>query len=90
MASVQITVLEGDQMGQELLDPALRVLASDVLGFEVELDRHDLSLARRRATGNDVVHAAAAAMLRSGLGIKGRDGHPGGARRRGLSQPHPP
>lgn len=70
MGSVQITVLEGDETGQELLDAALRVLAADVVGFEVDLDRHDLSLRQRRATDNEVVHAAAAAMLRSGLGIK--------------------
>ena len=70
MASVEITVLEGDQTGQELLDAALRVLAPDVVGFEVQLERHDLSLRQRRATANDVVYAAAAAMLRSGLGIK--------------------
>ena len=30
-----------------------------VLGFEVHLDRYDLSLAKRRETDNDIVHAAA-------------------------------
>ena len=70
MTSVQMTVLEGDQTGQEVLDAALCVLAPDVVGFEVALDRHDLSLDHRRATGNAVVHEAATAMRDSGLGIK--------------------
>ena len=39
-----IAVLEGDETGQELLEEALRVLASDVIGLEVELPRYDLSL----------------------------------------------
>lgn len=65
-----ITVLEGDETGQELLDQALRVMAPDVIGFDVVLDRHDLSLARRRETDNAVVHEAAHAMRASGFGIK--------------------
>jgi isocitrate/isopropylmalate dehydrogenase len=32
-----IVVLEGDETGQELLEEALRVLAADVVGFELEL-----------------------------------------------------
>jgi isocitrate dehydrogenase (NAD+) len=67
---LKITVLEGDETGQELLEQALRVLAPDVIGLQVELDRHDLSLERRRATGNEVVHEAARAMRDSGFGIK--------------------
>jgi isocitrate dehydrogenase (NAD+) len=67
---LKITVLEGDETGQELLEQALRVLAPDVIGLQVELDRHDLSLARRRETGNEVVHEAARAMRDSGFGIK--------------------
>jgi isocitrate dehydrogenase (NAD+) len=67
---VTITVLEGDETGQELLEQALRVLDPDVLGLPLELDRHDLSLERRRETGNEVVHQAAAAMRESGLGLK--------------------
>ena len=74
-----ITVLEGDETGQELLDEALRVLDPEVLGFPVALDRHDLSLERRRATGNDVVHAAAAAMRASGFGLKAATVTPEGA-----------
>src|SRR5581483_6361450 len=65
-----IVVLEGDQTGQELLEESLRVLAPDVLGFELELPRFDLSLASRRATSNGVVHEAAAAIREHGLGLK--------------------
>ena len=65
-----IVVLEGDQTGQELLEEALRVLAPDVIGVELELPRFDLSLAHRRATGNDVVHEAAAAIREHGYGLK--------------------
>jgi isocitrate dehydrogenase (NAD+) len=65
-----IAVLEGDETGQELLEEALRVLAADVTGIEVGLPRYDLSLANRRATGNAVVHEAAGAVRRHGLGLK--------------------
>jgi isocitrate dehydrogenase (NAD+) len=65
-----IVVLEGDQTGQELLEEALRVLAPDVIGIELELLRYDLSLAARRETKNAVVHEAAAAIREHGLGLK--------------------
>src|SRR5437763_2120878 len=65
-----IAVLEGDDTGQELLEEALRVLAPDVIGLELELPRFDLSLESRRATGNAVVHEAAAAIRHHGLGLK--------------------
>jgi isocitrate/isopropylmalate dehydrogenase len=65
-----ITILEGDETGQELLEEALRVLDADVIGLAVDLDRHDLSLERRRETANECVHEAARAMRESGLGIK--------------------
>jgi len=65
-----IVVLEGDQTGQELLEEALRVLAPDVVGFEIELPRFDLSLESRRATQNAIVHEAAAAIRERGLGLK--------------------
>ncbi len=74
-----IVVLEGDQTGQELLDQALRVLEPDVTGLEVELDRHDLSLASRRASTNAVVSAAARAMRACGYGIKAATITPEGA-----------
>ena len=65
-----IVVCDGDQTGQELLDEALRVLAPEVLGLSVNLERHDLSLAARVASNNGVVHDAAAAMRTHGLGLK--------------------
>ncbi len=65
-----IVVLEGDQTGQELLEEALRVLAPDVIGLQLELPRFDLSLENRRATQNGVVHEAAAAIRETGFGLK--------------------
>jgi isocitrate dehydrogenase (NAD+) len=65
-----IVVLEGDQTGQELLEEALRVLAPDVVGLELEFPRFDLSLESRRATSNRVVYEAAAAIREAGLGLK--------------------
>jgi isocitrate dehydrogenase (NAD+) len=65
-----IVVLEGDQTGQELLEEALRVLAPDVIGLELEFPRFDLSLESRRATKNGIVHEAAAAIREAGLGLK--------------------
>jgi isocitrate dehydrogenase (NAD+) len=65
-----IAILEGDETGQELLEEALRVLAADVVGLELELPRFDLSLESRRATKNQVVHEAAAAVREHGLGLK--------------------
>src|SRR5436190_22411160 len=65
-----IVVLEGDQTRQELLEEALRVLAGDVIGVELELARFDLSLESRRATQNRVVYEAAAAIRERGLGLK--------------------
>src|SRR6059058_1641470 len=65
-----IAVLEGDQTGQELLEEALRVLAPEVIGLEIDLPRFDLSLESRRATSNGVVHEAAAAIREHGLGLK--------------------
>jgi isocitrate dehydrogenase (NAD+) len=65
-----IVVLEGDQTGQELLEEALRILAPEVTGIELDLPRFDLSLERRRETANGVVHEAAAAIREHGLGLK--------------------
>ncbi len=70
MDSRTIVVLEGDETGQELLDEALRVLAPDVTGIELDLPRFDLSLENRRATKNEVVHEAARAIKQHGLGLK--------------------
>src|SRR3954469_20029615 len=67
---VRVVVLEGDETGQELLEQALRVLDPEILGVELALERFDLSLERRRETGNDVVHEAARAMRDAGYGLK--------------------
>jgi isocitrate dehydrogenase (NAD+) len=65
-----IVVLEGDETGQELLEEAVRVLAPDVIGLELEFPRFDLSLESRRATQNGVVYEAARAIREHGLGLK--------------------
>jgi isocitrate dehydrogenase (NAD+) len=65
-----IVVLEGDQTGQELLQEALRVLDPAVTGVEVTFQHFDLSLEKRQATKNQIVHEAAEAMLAAGLGLK--------------------
>src|SRR5262245_25318210 len=67
---LRIAVLEGDETGQELLEQACRVLDPEVAGMELELDRYDLSLENRRATANEVVSEAAAAMNQAGFGVK--------------------
>ena len=67
---LRIVALDGDQTGQELLEQALRVLDPAVLGIDVELERFDLSLERRRETGNAIVTDAARAMRDAGFGIK--------------------
>jgi isocitrate dehydrogenase (NAD+) len=89
MAGLRIVVLEGDQTGQELLEQALRVLAPDVLGLDLSLERFDLSLESRRRTKNQVCTDAARAMMRGradrrdpfsvGLGIKAATITPEGA-----------
>jgi isocitrate dehydrogenase (NAD+) len=79
MAPLRIIVLEGDETGQELLEQSLRVLDPALLGLEIELERYDLSLDNRRATGNEVVHEAARAMAAAGLGIKAPTITPEGA-----------
>jgi isocitrate dehydrogenase (NAD+) len=68
--TITVVVLEGDETGQELLDQAVRVLDSSILGLELELQRFDLSLENRRATSNEVVSEAAVAMREAGLGLK--------------------
>ena len=80
-------VLEGDDTGQELLEEALRVLASDVVGIEpscrastlLESRRHQ---ERRRPRGRP-------GRARARAGAEGGDRHPGGRRRRGEPEPHP-
>ena len=78
-AGIELVALEGDQTGQELLEQALRVLDPGVLGIDVELVRFDLSLENRRRTRNAVCEEAAAAMRRTGLGLKAATITPEGA-----------
>ena len=70
MSTPTVVVLEGDQTGQELLLEALRVLDRSVVDVELEFERYDLSLERRRATQNAVVFEAADALLEYGHGLK--------------------
>jgi isocitrate dehydrogenase (NAD+) len=79
MDAKRIVVLEGDETGQELLEEAVRVLAPDVTGLQLELPRFDLSLESRRATKNEVVLEAAAALREAGLGLKAATITPEGA-----------
>jgi isocitrate/isopropylmalate dehydrogenase len=67
---LKIIVLEGDETGQELLEQAVRILDPSVLGVELELETYDLSLEKRRETGNEIVHEAARAMREAGFGLK--------------------
>jgi isocitrate dehydrogenase (NAD+) len=62
--------MHGDQTGEELLQQALRLTENGTLGLQFELEHFDLSLKNRRATQNEVVHAAGKAMLKTGRGIK--------------------
>jgi isocitrate dehydrogenase (NAD+) len=79
MDELTITVLEGDETGQELLDQALRVLDPSVTQVPVQLEHYDLSLDNRRKTKNDVVTAAAKAMTESRFGLKAATITPEGA-----------
>ncbi|MDR7415674.1 MAG: isocitrate/isopropylmalate family dehydrogenase [Armatimonadota bacterium] len=65
-----LVVLHGDQTGEELLLQALRVLAPEVIGLELELLHFDLSLESRRASRNRVVYEAAEALKTYGVGLK--------------------
>src|SRR5688500_11786638 len=79
MDALTITVLEGDETGQELLEQAVRVLDPAVTQVPLELEHYDLSLENRRRTKNDVVSAAAKAMRESRFGIKAATITPEGA-----------
>ncbi|MBV8987198.1 MAG: isocitrate dehydrogenase, partial [Solirubrobacterales bacterium] len=76
---IKITVLEGDETGQELLEQSIRLLDPELLGLELELAHYDLSLRNRRASANEVVTEAAAAMRETGLGLKAATITPEGA-----------
>ncbi len=68
--AINVVVMHGDQTGEELLLQALRLADPAVLGLSFNLQHFDLSLKNRRATQNEVVHAAGQAMLKSKLGLK--------------------
>ena len=74
----RICILQGDETGQELLDEALRILEPSVIGIRnLAYETFDLSLERRRSTGNDIVREAAAKIIETGLGIKAATITPG-------------
>ena len=74
-----VVVLEGDETGQELLEQAVRLLDPELLRLDLELQRFDLSLENRRASNNEVVTDAAAAMREAGYGLKAATITPEGA-----------
>ena len=77
--ALRIIVLEGDETGQELLEQALRVLDPSVTQVDLELEHYDLSLENRRSTNNEVVSAAAEAMVGARFGLKAATITPEGA-----------
>ena len=79
MPGTTVAVLHGDQTGEELLLEALRLLEADVIGFKVERQDFDLSIEQRRATRNQVVLDAAAALREHGYGLKAATITPEGA-----------
>ncbi|HVA22090.1 MAG TPA: isocitrate/isopropylmalate family dehydrogenase [Candidatus Micrarchaeia archaeon] len=74
-----ITVLHGDQTGEELLQEALRVLDPTVVGVPLRLASFDCSVGARRRTGNGVLHQAARHLRRHGFGLKAATVTPEGA-----------
>ncbi|MEJ7891141.1 MAG: isocitrate/isopropylmalate family dehydrogenase [Solirubrobacteraceae bacterium] len=76
---LKIIVLEGDETGQELLEASLAVLDPALIGVDVVLERHDLSLEARRSTQNACVIEAAQAMRAAGYGLKAATITPEGA-----------
>ncbi len=67
-AARTVVVMHGDQTGEELLQQALRTL--EAAGVNLAFEHYDLSLKNRQKTKNEVVREAAAAMKRTGLGLK--------------------
>jgi isocitrate/isopropylmalate dehydrogenase len=72
-----VTVLQGDETGQELLDESLRVINPDVVRCDIKFETFDLSLENRRKTQNQVVFDAAERLKSGGLGIKAATITPG-------------
>ena len=65
-----IIIMHGDQTGEELLEEAMRLTDPSIIGLTLAFEHFDLSLASRRKSQNKIVHEAAAAMLKTGLGLK--------------------
>ncbi len=74
-----VAILHGDQTGEELLKEAVRLLDPGIIGFAIDRRDFDLSLERRRATRNQVVMDAAAALRECGYGLKAATITPEGA-----------
>ncbi len=74
---MSVVVCDGDQTGQELLVESLRAMTPELLGVTLTFVHFDLSLERRRATNNEIVREAAAAMIETGLGLKAATITPG-------------
>ena len=72
-----IVVMHGDQTGEELLQQALRVIDPAVIAMQLDFEHFDLGLENRRKTRNEVVVDAAAAVCRTGLGLKAATITPG-------------
>ena len=70
VAQPTITVLHGDETGEELLVEALRILTVPQLDARLVLEHLDLSLSARRGSDNGVVHQAAKMMQASHFGLK--------------------
>ncbi|MGH7643776.1 MAG: isocitrate/isopropylmalate family dehydrogenase [Candidatus Dormibacteria bacterium] len=70
MTEPTITVLHGDETGEELLVEALRILTVPALQSRLALEHVDLSLSARRSSDNGVVHQAAEMMRASHFGLK--------------------
>lgn len=68
MSMHTVVVLGGDQTGDELLQESLRVLAPEVTRTPTKFVHYDLSLANWRATRNEIVREAAAALAKAGFG----------------------
>ena len=79
MDAKRIVVLEGDETGQELLEEALRVLAPEVTGVDLEFARFGLSRESWWARRNGIVHGAAGSLREAGLGLKAATITPEGA-----------
>jgi isocitrate/isopropylmalate dehydrogenase len=75
----KIVILKGDETGQELLDESIKLLQPSVLKIDVELVPFDLGLESRRASRNQVVYDAGAAIREHRLALKAATITPAGS-----------